>query len=157
MAKPNNNKKGNNNKNQNNYFTQNIREKGEDFIHYKSPRDLQNDALKIFRELARGQIDISKHGKYFLDPQFLASCVQAAQSKYQYHAISQTGVDMYITQIMSKGSMPDDITIGVKEDHKRKAEAYGLIYQSLCSISYTYDINSLFVLVSKLQNYKYNL
>ncbi len=155
MAKPN-NKKGNN-KNQNNYFTQNIRERGEDFIYYKNSRDLQNDALKIFRELARGQIDISKYGKYFLDPQFLASCVQAAQNKYSYHAISQTGVDMYISQIMNTGSMPDSITIGVKEDHKRKAEAYGLIYESLCNISYTYDINNLYVLVSKLQNYKYNL
>lgn len=154
MAKPN-NKKGN--KNQNNYFIQNIREKGKDFIHYKNPRELQNDALKIFRELARGQINIEDHGMYFLDPQFLASCVYAAESKYQYHAISQTGVDMYITQIMNSGSMPDSIVVGVKEDHKRKAEAYGLIYQSLCSISYTYDINSLYVLVSKLQNYKYNL
>ena len=156
MAKPMNNKKGNN-KGQSNYFTQNIRERGEDFIQFKNSRDLKNDALKIFRELARGQVDIAKHGKYFLNPQFLTSCAQAAQEKYMYHDISRAGVDMYINQVMNNGIMPDSVVIGVKEDHKRKAEAYGLIYESLCRLSYSYDLNDLYVLVNKLQNYKYNL
>lgn len=152
--KKHNNKKNNN---QNNYFVQNIKERGEDFIHFKSPRDLQNDALKIFRELARGQIDINKYGKYFLDPQFLNCCMQSAWNKYSYHSISQTGVDLYITQLMNQGMMPDNTVISVKEDHKRKAEAYALIYNSLCAIGQTGDTSTLFVLVSQIQNYKYNL
>lgn len=152
-----NNKKGNNNKQQNNYFTQGIRERGEDFIQYKSPRDLQNDALRIFREIARGQIDLERHGNYFLAPQFLESCLQAAWNKYSFHSISATGVDMLITNYMNSGMMPDDNVIGVKEQHKRTAEAYCIIYQTLCTLRTSGDLSNLFVLVSKLQNYKYNL
>lgn len=154
MKKHNNNKRSNN---QNNYFSQHIRERGENFISFKNSRDLQNDALKIFRELARGQIDINKYGNYFLDPQFLNSCLQAAWNKYSYHSISQTGVDLYISQLMGKGMMPDNTVISVKEDHKRKAEAYTLIYNSLYSLGHTGDTSVLFVLVNQLQNYKYNL
>lgn len=152
-----NNKKGNNNKQQNNYFTQGIRERGENFIQYKSPRDLQNDALKVFREIARGQVDLQKYGEYFLVPQFLESCLQAAWNKFSFHSISASGVDMLISNYMNQGIMPDDHVIGVKEQHKRTAEAYSIIYHSLCNLRITGELGNLFVLVSKLQNYKYNL
>lgn len=157
MKKINNNRKGNNNNNNNSYFARNIREKGVDFLNYISPRELTNDALKVFREIARGQVDLHQYGEYFLNPQFLECCLQAAYNKYSFSSISHTGVDMLITDTMNRGMMPDNLMISVKESHKRTAEAYSIIWQTLNSIAMSGDLSNLYVLVNKLQNYKYNL
>lgn len=153
----NNRRRNNNNNNNNNYFAKNIREKGPDFIHYKNARELTNDAPKIFREIARGQIDLMKYGEYFLDPQFLECCLQAAYNKYSFHSISQSGVDMLITANMNQGIMIDNTMVAVKESHKRTAEAYCIIWNTLNGLKLNQDLSNLFVLASQLQNYKYNI
>ena len=51
--------KNNNNKRKgNDYFSQAIQQFGENFLAYKTARDLEMDAVKIFRGLARGNINI---------------------------------------------------------------------------------------------------
>lgn len=156
MAKNFKNNKNNNNNN-NNYFAKNIREKGKDFLCCKNARELANDSRKVFREIAKGQIDLAQYGEYFLDQQFLECCIQTAYNEFAKSSISMQGVELLITQAFNNGQPVDQMTIAVKEDHKRRAEAYCIIYQVLTSIRMTGDVNNLFVLPSKLRDYRYNL
>lgn len=150
-------KNNKNNNNNNNYFAKNIRERGKDFLCYKNARELYNDSRKVFREIAKGQIDLLQYGEYFLDQQFLECCIQSSYTEFAKSSISMQGVELLISQAFNNGQPVDQLTIAVKEDHKRKAEAYCIIYQVMMGIKATHDLNNLFVLPSKLKDYKYNL
>lgn len=148
-----NNRGGNNN--QNNYFTRNIKDKGNDFVYMKTAKDLEYDAPTVFRDIAKGRVDINKFGGYFLCPQFMESMLKVAHEKYMYHIISFNGVNMMITEYMNKGQMVDKVVIEVNENHKRLSEAYSIIYQTLMYVRTTQDITNLYILPSQLSIYKF--
>lgn len=150
MAVKNNNQK----KKGNDYFTQSIQQYGENFLQYKNARDLEMDAIKVFRGLARGNINIDRYGCYFLEPQFLNACVQAAYSKYVYFKISQDGVNLLNDTIYASGVTPDPNIIMILDHHKKSAEAYNIILAGLNNIRTTNDINYLFCLANSLSDYK---
>lgn len=140
------------NNNNNNYFTQNIQKFGKDFLLYKNAKELEQESNKIFRELARGRVDLEKHGHYFLNQQFLESCIVNAYNKYTYHNISFTGINYFV--INQPGAGQDMNIITVLEQHRRSAEAYCIILQTLNTIKSTYDYSYLYGLYDKLKNYR---
>lgn len=144
-----------NNNNQSNYFTQNIKQYGENFLKYKTPKDIEYDCIKIFRELAKGRIDIPKCGPYFLDAQFLESCLHGAIQKYNYHNVSFNGINCMVT--MNQNLLNDNTTMGILSDHKKSVTAYNLIITILNNIKLTGDFTYLFTLVNQLQPFKYNI
>lgn len=150
MAVKNNNQK----KKGNDYFTQSIQQYGENFLQYKNARDLEMDAIKVFRGLARGNINIDRYGCYFLEPQFLNACVQAAYSKLTYFKISYDGVNLLKDNIFASGRTPDPNIIMILDHHKKSAEAYNIILTGLYNIRNTNDINYLFCLANSLSDYK---
>ncbi|MGL5751126.1 MAG: hypothetical protein ACRCXT_11400 [Paraclostridium sp.] len=146
-----NNKKGNQ---QNNYFTKNIRDRGEDFLFYKTAKDLEFDAMSVFRDIARGKVDLNKFGGYFLNTQFLDSLIKVSYEKYCTHQISYNGVSMLINSYASMGQSPDMMVLTVNENHKRLAEAYLIIYNTLMYIKNTNDVTNLYILPNNLNIYK---
>lgn len=141
-----------NNNNNNNYFSQNIQKYGQDFLKYKNARDLEFDALKIFRELARERIDISKYGGYFLNSQFLNSCILAAERKYIHHNISWTGVNAFV--LTNPQAQSDINVMSVLNEHKNSTEAYNIILNILNIIRATGDPNHLYSLVNQLKRFR---
>lgn len=150
MAQKNNNQK----KKQNDYFSQSIQQYGENFLQYKNARDLEMDSIKVFRGLARGNINIDRYGCYFLEPQFLNACIQAAYSKLVYFNISFSGVNYYKDAIFASGNTPDPNIIMVLDHHKKCSEAYKIILDNLNNIRSTGDINYLVCLANSLSDYR---
>lgn len=150
MAQKNNNQK----KKQNDYFSQNIQQYGENFLQYKNARDLEMDSIKVFRGLARGNINIDRYGCYFLDPQFLNACIQTAYSKKVYFGISYDGVNYYKDAIFASGYTPDPNIIMILDHHKKCLEAYTIIYDNLQNIRNTGDVNYLVCLANSLADYR---
>ena len=135
-----------------NYFQQNIQKFGENFLGQKNSNDMQLDAIRVFRDIARGNIDVEEEGKYFLHPQFLESCIVAAFSKLSLHSINFNGVNLLVSQ-----GANDETTMSILEYDRRCAEAYTIIYNQLNNIRNTGDVNYLTVMVNNLKNYRNNI
>lgn len=147
-------KNNNNKKKGNDYFSQAIQQYGENFLAYKTARDLEMDAVKIFRGLARGNINIDRYGCYFLDQQLMHACIQTAYSKLTLFGISYDGVNMLKDSIFASGQTPDTNIITILDYHKKCAEAYRIIYNGLINVSNTGDINYLICMANSLADYR---
>lgn len=153
MAKPNNNNKQRQN---NDYFTKNIKQQGENFIGRKTATELQKDAIFIFRDIAKGNIDISKYGCYFEDDTFLTNCIIAANAKLIYSTISRDGVQALIEKNNMYG-VADPVVYTVLQNHINTVTAYGIILANLTAIQNTNDINYLYVMANQLKQYRFNI
>lgn len=149
--------KKNNNKNQNNFFSQNIRKNGENFLDLKNSKTMQRDAPRIFREIARGNIDLLKYGHYFLDMQFLESLIVTANNEFIFHNISYAGVMNLIASATMHREQVDVAVTQVLETHKRRAEAYNIIFNYLTMLKNTRDLNYIYALANNLSPYKFDL
>lgn len=148
-------KNNNNNKKKNNdYFSQSIQQYGENFLAYKNARDLEMDAIKIFRGLARGNINIDRYGCYFLDQQLMQACLTTAYSKLMLFRISFDGVSLLNDKIFASGQTPDVSVITIMDYHKKSKEAYEILYNGLLNTSNTGDINYLLCMTNLLNDYR---
>lgn len=147
--KPTNNKPKNNRPN---YFKQNIQKFGENFLARKNVNELQMDAIRIFRDIARGNIDIQNEGKYFLDPQFMESCIWSASMKLNLFTTNYRGVLM-----LYNSGVNDDNTMAVLDYNKKCMEAYTIIITHLNNIKITADVNYLSAMINNLRNYRNNI
>lgn len=143
--------------NNNNFFSQNIRERGEDFINFMNAKDIQYSSVKVFRELSRGKIDLVEYGQYFLDKRFLDGCLIEAHNKYRFYSISYNGVVQLINAISYSGQQVDTEVVAVAEDHKKSMEAYGFIIEGLNAVMTTGDPMNLLRTVSVLTKYRNNI
>lgn len=83
---------------QNNYFTFMERKynNDEDFVRFLKPEQIQKSAKeRIFREMARGQIDYVKFGKYFVDSKFLENLIIAANNELMNNSTIGTALQYY--------------------------------------------------------------
>lgn len=151
--KPNNN----NNRKRNSYFSTNIQQKGENFLEQKNAQQLQNDAIRIFRDLARGNVDLEKYGEYFLDPMMIDACIIAATNKVMYHTISYNGVNYMINYLNSMMQAVDPNIIMVSEDHRKSMEVYTIILQNMQCIAQTKDLNYLPALINNISRFRQNI
>ena len=109
----------------------------EDFLNEKNARDLQMDAVRIFRDIARGNLKIEEHAHYFENNQLLESCLVTANSKYNLHHVSFLGVQALIDNMMKNNQQPGQNIISVHEYHKRCSEGYNIIIQNLIAMKNT--------------------
>ena len=141
----------NNNKKPSNYFTQNIKQNGENFLQQKNPLQLKQDALRIFRDLARGKIDPEKEGQMFLEPTLLDSSILMAEEKYRNEQISRDGV---YCLIVTNNNMVDDSVFARLDEHAKAVEGYKCILEGLYNLKNTQDINYLYATVNVLRNFR---
>lgn len=134
------NKKG---KKQNNYFEQQINRYGDNFLIYKNPAELQMDAIKVFRDLVRGKIDVREYQEYFSNPQFLESCILSASQKFALHNISYNGVNMLVQTMQSQNIPIDQMHTAVLDYHQKASEVYSIILNGLQNYKVTGNIEIL--------------
>ena len=135
-----------------NYFQQNIQRSGPDFLETMPLDKMKLDAVKVFRELARGNIDIDVYGKYFYNPRFLEALINTAEVKYNFHLISAMGVGKLLEQNVQGQNI-----FAVYEFHNNTTTAYSIILAKLTEFRNTGDINILSDLVMNLVKYRYNI
>ena len=146
MAKPNNN--------QPNYFKQNIQKYGKDFIDKMNARDMQVNTVRVFRDLARGNINPKTEGEYFLNPQFMDACLVAAHSKLVMHSTHYNGVSMLIQNM---GPSATQEMYQVADYDKRCMDAYTTIMSGLQAIQATGNVEYLYTMANNLRNYRNNI
>lgn len=150
--------KRNDQKMRNSYFTQQYNAMGEDFVNFKNSQDIKRDSYKIFRDLANGAIDLSKHGKCFNDPVFLGVLINVAYEKMSYHYASQLGLEIFINNSLMNNMQVEGFIYEAYSSHQRSAEAYSLIYQCLSNINITHDyVSQLSTLIPLLNQYRFSL
>lgn len=149
-----NNNKGNNKKKNNDYFSQNIQKNGDDFLRMKNSKDIDFESSKIFRDLAKGNIDIEKYGHYFLEKQFNLSLQSAAYKKAIYYYNIWNAINYYITQ----PHIPTDQNMmETYNTIKSKCDAYNIINNGLINLYNNGNLNELYVLIRNLSQFKYIL
>lgn len=143
-----------NNKMSNNYFTQQIQRNGVNFLDGVRDDNLLRDAVRIFRDLARGNINIDQYGDYFSHPRLLNAAITASYSKFTYHSISHAGV----AELLQKNTIPYPSAPTVLNAHSRSAQGYKLIFDAMTAIANTGQYNEILkTLVNNLNNYRYDL
>lgn len=147
-------KKGKGGGNKNGYFQKQIQQNGQNFLEFKNARNLENDSMMIFRELAAGKIDIQKYGDYLLDDNLLNACILSATNKYKMHAVSYNGVNLLIGNATLQYGSADPYYFSVLEYHKRRMEAYGMLINGFNNIKMTKDKAYIFTLSNSLSYYR---
>ena len=142
----------NNKKKRTNYFQQNIDRAGPNFMEGYPLDRMRMDAVKVFRELARGNIDIDIYGKYFYNDNFIEACITTAEIKYNFHLVSAMGVERLIRDNVQGKNIFD-----VYEFHNNACNAYYIIMSSFVEFKRTRDINVINTLVLNLTKYRYNI
>lgn len=134
------------------YFQQNVQRFGPNFLDMKNAEQMQRDAIKIFRDIAMGNINIETDGVYFMNQQLLTCLIKEAQSALNVHIIHCNGA----TALLYTGQNDPSVR-AVLESDQRSAQAYKILYDGLCALAATGDLNYLLVMTNNLRNYRYNI
>lgn len=136
--------------NQNNYFTFMVRKyNDEDFVRFLKPEQIQKSAKeRIFREMARGQIDYVEFGKYFVDSKFLENLIIAANNELMNNTTIGTALQYY------DSCFPGQINV-VHNINRYNALCFifNNILQRLYNVKMTSDIGYLADIQYVLTNY----
>lgn len=145
-----------NNRKPNNYFEQQKSRLGENFLQTKNSRELQFDAIRVFRDVVRGKLDVREYGAHFLDTQFMESCLTSASQKQAFHQISFNGVNMLTMAVQQQSpNIPvDPMILATLDYHQKAADAYALLLQGLNAVKQTGDIEYLLPIANQLRNYR---
>lgn len=141
-------------RNNNNFFIQMRTQYGENFLQFIDSRSLQLKSLQIFRQIARGQVNVQEEGKYFLDQRLLQACLFSVSNKKEFYEISADGVTALDEKIRSTGQATGATVAAVLDYHIRAAEGYNLIYNTLLIINQTRDLSVLLTLAANLSKYR---
>ena len=146
----------NNNKQRRNYFeNEKTRANGDpDFLEKKNFLQLQNDAVRIFKDLARGSIDVFQYEEYFQNRNFLNAIMKVAQNNVVKSSLVKYYIDTGIARNdFLHGVMPD-MVYTVENEFKLEIEAYTIIYSGLLTYSVSNNIADLIPMVSSLAKYR---
>lgn len=134
------------------YFQQNVQRFGPNFLDLKNAEQMQKDAVKVFRDIAMGNINLNNDGEFFLNQQFLACCIKEAEAILNTHIVHCNGCSALIY-----AGQGNDFVSAVLEKDQRSAQAYKILYDGLCALSATGDLNYLSMLTNNLRNYRFNI
>lgn len=140
------------NNNQNNYFVKLRNEYGDDFLNCPKITvvDIQNNAIKILKDIFRNNLDLSIYGKYILEPIVLENIKVVVLTKLNYYnylceALEYTRIQKYFGTVSHQQSM-------VETEANGKFMTYNMIAQTLNSISATQNITELNLLSQRLNS-----
>lgn len=137
-----------------NYFEMNIQKKGEDFLDSKSIDEIQRDAKKrIFQDMAFGNIDYEKYGRYFMEPRFLEQLIVTARDEMENHRVKYTALKEF------DNAHPGDIrVVTICAVESRLVCAYETIYYYLKTVRDSgYNISCLTDLVAQIYQYRQDI
>jgi len=142
-----------------NYFEFEKNKNGENFMKNKNAKDFMYAAERLFRELAKGKIDVVYYNEYFSDPLLIEACILKADELYRLHFISYMGVKNLIESNQIKRIQFDlDLYSSIAEDHRLKSELYYILLSGFGDYKYNgARAEYMISMVAALQPYKYNI
>lgn len=152
-------KGGRNDGRRNNYFQQEIQKAGnKNFLDTKNARNFEFDSTRIFRDLARGNIDVLYYAEYFKDPNLLEALILNSNKLAVKNNIEYSGVIALINYNKYNRIFFDEgLFAAVADEHKQAMEAYTIICNHMMQFKQTHDPNVLLPMVQHLQRYRYKI
>ena len=144
-----------NGKKRKSWFEQQAERFGSDFINTIRSDEAQKGAIKVFSDLAYGNVNIPNEGSYFLNQQFLDNCIVAANSKRVYYSYLFSGLNALTASDPAVGN--DNNFQATYRIIRGNFEAYSIILNSLHMIRDSGNIQILYSLTNQLAPYKYIL
>lgn len=122
------------------YFDMAVQKGGQDFLDTKSPDEIAKDAKRrIFKDMAYGNIDYEKYGRYFMEPQFVGQLISVAEEEVSNHQIKYLALAEY-----DRNHPGDPRIIGLISVESRLYSAYSIILTHLQYVRDTgYNISIL--------------
>jgi len=136
------------------FFDQFVRDYGEDFISKVPPLTIAKKSHMFFRDIAMGNIDLKKYGKYF-SPQFVDLMEKEAFKKRFYYGTHVNGLSLTL-QYLPQNAQHPLFNVIEKEDRYSLA-AYDIIDEGLRYILNSGDLNHILTMVNNIKPYKYSL
>ena len=136
------------------YFDMMVQKEGEDFLDRKTADELVRDAKRrIFKDMAYGNIDYEKHGRYFMEPRFLDQLLCVAEDEANNHQ------KYWQALVMLDSTCPGDLrTVTLCSKENRLATVYGIIYTHLkCVKDMGYNISVLPNMTSQIYQFAQDL
>lgn len=145
----------NKNKQNNNYFTNQLRnfqnKNIENFLTAMTPKDLEVDAIRILRDLAKNRINVDEFSKYFYDDKLRVALCDAVLLKMQLHSISATGVELFMqTQNAVINPTLFNQSSQVLDFHRKSASAWDIVHECVASFYNSLNLDYLKMIYSKL-------
>lgn len=127
------------------------------YINQRPPLEMQRDAIRTFRDIAMGNLDITNEGKVFLNQHFLQNAMIAGQTKCSQAFIRAKGEEELLkhpeygidARLIQENLTNDQATL----------QAYNIIMTALNGVATTGDLEYLNVATAQInQNrLKYNV
>lgn len=145
----------NNNKKRSNYFTQNIMNNGPNFLNSKNAKDLQYDAVRILRDIARGAVDVREYYDYMCNTQLINAIIFVSGQKIDFHSVSAMSVGFYINCASTNPQMMLPETIySILDDHQKTAYVYGVVSEAFRNFKVSLNVDFLLPMAGQLRNYR---
>ena len=128
---------------------------GTDYINLRSAIDMQKDAIRTFRDIAMGNLNLNYEGQLFLNPHFLENEIIACDANLRIHCIHYKGC---LAGIQS-GTFTQEESQDILNNDMRSYQAYNIIYENLMWLKQTGDLNYIMYMQQQInQNrLKYNI
>ena len=131
-----------------NYITQQIQQKGENWVPLVRPEDIQNSGKRIIKEMVKGVYDYQEVSPYFCDKKFLSNLMIFVENELQYNAWLYAAADAYSKMYVNPNSgFYITKLAGIYY-------VYSVISERLKILSQTENIACLLDISSMLYNYR---
>lgn len=160
MSAPRNNNYNRNNNNRNNrrrinnYFTRGIQNGGPNFIDNINPKKLEFDSLNIFRDLARGGVDIEANKDQLANPKLITAMEKVAFENLVKYGEVSSAIQFKVTALSQQGIPISQETMAISNEYGWKVHVYERIYSHIQQFAYTGDIGYIVSLVPQISHYR---
>lgn len=131
------------------FFENYIQRYGENFlqciIEPASIAKIKKDIPRLIKDIAYGNVDINKYGKYFT-PQFNRWLIEVVDEEYLERMITLSALNLYCT------TYPDNYdAIRIRAKANEAYQSYRIIYERIYELNATGDLNNIRVLPNALK------
>jgi hypothetical protein len=150
--------KGNKNRdgNRNNYFSQAI-QRNQNFIEETNTTQLERDSLTIFRQLARGDINVNTYFNYLTDDRLLYAMSSTAYKKLNTYSVIYDSISYRIGAFQSAG-LPVPVEYQrAQQEYDWKKKVFEIIYTHVEQTRLTKDASNLISMIPEIRVYRFSI
>lgn len=127
------------------------------YVNMRTPLDMQRDAIRTFRDIGMGNIDLEFEGQLFLNPHFMENALIACQTKCSQAFVRSEGEKELLKH--PEYNIPTNVIQENLSNDQATLQAYNIIMNALNSAYATGNLEFINVATAQInQNrLKYNL
>lgn len=91
------------------YIQMMANQRGEDWLIYIRPEEIQNSTKRIIKDMVRGNIEYEKYGAVFLDPKFMENLLIGVSNELESNAFNYNGCQILYSMYPSTPNLPQHV------------------------------------------------